>query len=90
MALWANRRCFIYRFSDSNLEMKHMALGFYGALAILFIALKLLGVIAWPWLWVLAPMWGGLVVWLAILALLGFFFIVLICVEGAKKFFQRL
>ena len=29
---------------------------------ILFIALKLTGVIAWPWLWVLAPLWGQLIV----------------------------
>ena len=26
-------------------------------LAIVFIALKLSGVITWPWLWVLAPLW---------------------------------
>lgn len=28
-----------------------------GALLILFIALKLTGVIAWSWVWVLAPLW---------------------------------
>lgn len=33
-------------------------LGFLGALTILFIALKLLGVIAWSWWWVLLPLWG--------------------------------
>jgi hypothetical protein len=32
-------------------------LGFVGALTILFIALKLLGIITWPWVWVLAPLW---------------------------------
>ena len=32
-------------------------LGFIGALTILFIALKLLDKIDWPWLWVLAPIW---------------------------------
>ena len=26
-------------------------------LALLFIGLRLTGVIAWPWLWVLAPLW---------------------------------
>jgi len=31
--------------------------GFFGLLAILFIALKLTGVIAWSWWWVLAPLW---------------------------------
>jgi hypothetical protein len=34
-----------------------MRIGFLGALAILFIALKLCGVVAWSWLWVLAPLW---------------------------------
>lgn len=27
------------------------------ALTVLFIALKLCGVITWPWVWVLAPLW---------------------------------
>lgn len=35
-------------------------IGFLGLLGLLFIALKLLGVINWPWLWVTAPLWGGL------------------------------
>lgn len=32
-------------------------IGFCGFLAVAFIVLKLLGVIKWSWLWVLAPMW---------------------------------
>lgn len=36
-----------------------MQIGFAGLLALLFIALKLTGVIAWSWLWVLAPLWIG-------------------------------
>lgn len=31
--------------------------GFLTLLAILFIALKLTGVIEWAWMWVLAPLW---------------------------------
>ena len=34
-----------------------VGLGFAEALTILFIALKLCGVIAWSWLWVLSPIW---------------------------------
>jgi hypothetical protein len=30
---------------------------FLPILALIFITLKLLGVIAWSWLWVLAPIW---------------------------------
>jgi hypothetical protein len=32
-------------------------IGFFGGLALLFIALKLCGVIEWTWVWVLAPLW---------------------------------
>jgi len=43
-----------------------MQIGFFGLLTILFVALKLTGVIAWNWVWVLAPMWIGIVVWFLI------------------------
>lgn len=36
-----------------------MKIGFLGLLAILFIGLKLTGYVAWSWLWVLAPIWIG-------------------------------
>ena len=38
-------------------------IGFLGALTLAFIVLKLCGVIAWPWMWVLSPIWitAGLV-----------------------------
>lgn len=32
-------------------------IGFSGLLTIVFIVLKLLGVITWSWLWVLSPIW---------------------------------
>lgn len=35
----------------------HGGIGFAGLLAIVFITLKLTGVIAWSWWWVLAPLW---------------------------------
>lgn len=47
--------------------------GIVGLLGVLFVALKLLGVIDWSWLWVTAPFWGGL----AIVALLLAVFFVL-------------
>jgi hypothetical protein len=34
-----------------------MRIGFLPLLALLFIGLKLGGVIAWSWIWVLAPLW---------------------------------
>lgn len=44
-------------------------IGFTGLLAILFIGLKLGGVIEWSWLWVLSPLWIPLVIGILIMAL---------------------
>lgn len=33
--------------------------GFTGMLTLIFITLKLLGVIDWSWIWVLSPLWIG-------------------------------
>lgn len=46
-------------------------IGFGGALALLFIGLKLGGAIDWPWLWVLSPLWIPLAVVVAILVVGG-------------------
>lgn len=35
-------------------------------LTIVFIVLKLLGKISWSWVWVLAPLWIGVVIWIAL------------------------
>jgi hypothetical protein len=43
--------------------------GFSNALAILFIGLKLGGVISWSWIWVLSPLWIPLALLLLILAI---------------------
>lgn len=48
-----------------------MKLGFFSLLAVLFIGLKLGGIIAWSWLWVLSPLWGPMVLAWAILILLA-------------------
>ena len=46
-------------------------IGFFGLLAVVFITLKLTGVIAWSWWWVLAPLWGPLVILLLVLLFIG-------------------
>lgn len=40
--------------------------GFAGLLTILFIALKLTGVIAWSWWWVLSPLWISVILFVFI------------------------
>lgn len=50
----------------SSNNKQNGGIGFAGLLAITFIVLKLTGVIAWSWWWVLAPMWAPIVIALAI------------------------
>jgi len=44
--------------------------GFSGLLTIAFIVLKLVGVIDWPWIWVLSPLWIGAAIILAIIVII--------------------
>ncbi len=46
-------------------------IGFAGLLAIVFITLKLIGVITWSWLWVLSPLWIGLAIVFGFIAIVG-------------------
>ena len=48
-------------------------IGFCGLLTIVFIVLKLIGVIDWSWLWVLAPSWIPLAIVLIILLIIALF-----------------
>lgn len=45
----------------------HMQIGFMTLLGLMLIGLKLGGVIAWSWLWVLAPFWAGFALAFAII-----------------------
>lgn len=45
----------------------YSGIGFSGLLGIVFIVLKLTGVINWSWWWVLAPLWGQFLLGLVLL-----------------------
>ena len=57
----------------SNSNSSSGGIGFAGLLTIVFIAMKLAGMITWSWWWVLSPLWisvaisililGGIVTW---------------------------
>lgn len=38
---------------------QNSGIGFTGVLTLIFITLKLCGVISWSWVWVLSPLWIG-------------------------------
>lgn len=42
---------------NTQYQQQTAGVGFTGLLALVFITLKLTGVITWSWLWVLAPLW---------------------------------
>ena len=45
-----------------NSEVKYTGgIGFCGLLTIVFIVLKLIGIIDWSWIWVFAPIWIELI-----------------------------
>lgn len=44
----------------------NVGLGFFEVLTVVFVVLKLIGVINWSWLWVLAPIWIPLSITLVI------------------------
>jgi len=48
-------------------------IGFSGLLLIVFIVLKLIGVIAWSWWWVFAPTWMPLAIFLIIIGIVAIY-----------------
>lgn len=54
--------------SQSVKVVQSGSISFGGLLVILFIALKLTGVITWSWLWILSPLWIGLALGLTLIA----------------------
>lgn len=52
------------------MEKSSGGIGFCGLLTLIFITLKLLGVITWSWWWVLAPAWIPAVIALVIVLII--------------------
>jgi hypothetical protein len=60
----------------SSKSSSSSGIGFCGLLTIVFIVLKLLGIINWSWLWVLSPIWISAI--LVVITLLIVFFVAII------------
>ncbi len=52
---------------NTNTTTSSSGVGFAGLLTIAFIVLKLVGVIAWSWWWVLSPLWIGFALFVVVL-----------------------
>lgn len=55
---------------SAKAEANSSGIGFLGLLGIVFIVLKLIGIINWSWWWVLAPIWmpATLIIFILIIA----------------------
>ena len=51
-------------------KTKQGGLGIVSVLTIVFIVLKLLGVIQWSWIWVLSPIWISAVIAVAVFSVI--------------------
>lgn len=49
------------------MDNKKQGLSFIEVLQLIFIVLKLIGVIHWSWFWVLSPLWGYIIFVIVIL-----------------------
>lgn len=54
--------------SENSSSPSSGGIGFLGLLTIVFITLKLTGVIDWSWWWITAPLWGALILVLVVIA----------------------
>ena len=61
-----------------NNKNTNKSIGLFDILLVIFIVLKLTGLINWSWWWVLSP------IWIAVLILL-FGFIVALIIKGVRK-----
>lgn len=60
-------------YKPDDVNVSYNGISFTGLLTIVFIVLKLTKVINWPWVWVLAPLWVSLILFVFICIVFYFF-----------------
>lgn len=56
---------------DKNTKkITYRGMSLWGVLTTIFVVLKLVGVIDWPWIWVLSPLWIGFLVGCVVIAVI--------------------
>lgn len=59
--------------NNKTTTVRSGGIGFAGVLTIVFIVLKLIGIIEWSWLWVLSPLWIGWILIIVVVAIVLIF-----------------
>ena len=74
--------------SNNVTSSSSSGIGFLGLLTVLFVGLKLTGVIAWSWVWVLSPLWLGFAVVLGVMGIIGLGFVAFLIYREVKEKFN--
>lgn len=69
----------------NNRNQASGGLGIGGVLLIIFVVLKLCGLITWSWLWVLSPLWVSIILIMVIYAIAILSVIISFVKEECKK-----
>jgi len=70
---------------EKKIEVKGSGIGVLGLLGVLFVGLKLTGIINWSWWYVTLPFWGGLALALAIIAIVGIITVIAVKMEDIRE-----
>ena len=70
---------------ENNNNKSVVSIGFTGLLTLIFIVLKLCGVIAWSWWWVLSPLWIPVAIALVVVLLVFLGGIIADAIENRKS-----
>lgn len=68
--------------NNNNKTAAGGGIGFCGLLCIVFIVLKLIGIIDWSWLWVLAPLWIPAAITIAVILLFLIISFIVFMIKG--------
>ena len=71
--------------SSSKSQASGGGIGFVGVLTVAFVVLKLVGVISWPWLWVLSPLWISALLAVALIVLMLIGILIASLVKSRKR-----
>ena len=71
--------------NKNSTTVKTTGLGFFSILALIFITLKLLGIISWNWIWVLSPIWINMLIGLVFAGFVGLYLIIVIVCTVIKE-----